>query len=79
MLKLKINCEKSSEKDFDVIDIVESNIEITDKYTVTFICKCTTKGNVFFPKLIVHDESAKKSHYFEKLINFYCIDKLIAV
>jgi len=76
-LKLKISNEKISDKDIDVIDIQDNHIEVTDKMNVNFICKCSIKGNVFFPRIHVEDENTKKNFCLDKILNFYCVDKFI--
>lgn len=66
--------------ELDIIDIIDKEIEITDKTNVTFLCKSGVKGNIFLPRLVIYDENSKKTHYFEKLLNFYCIEnKLIDI
>jgi len=76
---LKLNHEKINDTEIDILDIIDKEFNITDKINVTLICKSDRKGNVFLPRLVVQDENSKKTHYLEKLINFYCIDKLIDI
>lgn len=71
-LKLKILYDKVSDRELDVIDIVEKEFELKDKMNVTFICKSETYGNIFFPKLSVVEENLKKTICYEKLFNFIC-------
>jgi hypothetical protein len=72
-LKLKILFEKISDREFDIIDIVEKDFELKDKINVTFICKCDSYGNIFFPKLSIIEENLKKTICYEKLFNFNCV------
>lgn len=68
-LRLKISTEKSTDKELDVIDIIEREVDLIDKHNLIIICKSETKGNHFLPRLTITDESTKKSYNYDKLIN----------
>jgi hypothetical protein len=74
-LKLRIGYEKTSEKELDIIDIVEKEVEINDNANITLICKSEALGNLFLPRLTVTDENTKKSQVFDKLFNFTCVEQ----
>ena len=77
-LKIKFSYEKTSEKELDIIDVLNDDFELKDSAIITVICKSHWKGNVFFPKITINEETHKKTFVLEKLLNFYCIENLIS-
>lgn len=73
-MKFKISFEKTAhaERELDIIDIVEREIELIEKVNFTILCKSDHTGNVFLPRLIITEEQTKKQIHFDKLLNFYC-------
>ena len=75
----KADQDKLNDREFEIIDIIEKRIELSQKYpsnNFILICKSDYLGNVNMPKIkfsINEDNKFKEEISFEALLRFNCV------
>ena len=76
------NNEKSTNKEIEIIDIIEKMIELDEKvpsYNFILICKSGVLGQVYLPTLkfclYEGDKNTPIEFVYETLLSFNCISK----
>ena len=73
--------DKLNEREVEIIDIIEKNIELSKKYpsnNFILICKSEFLGNVFLPRLrfiLYEDNNNSIQNVYDNLIYFKCVEK----
>ena len=77
----KADQDKLNDREFEIIDIIEKRIELSQKYNTNnfiLICKSDYLGNVNMPKIkfiINEDNKIKEEISCDSLLHFNCISK----